>query len=54
MPDEDGEVDLTDYKEASLKDLSLDELKELAKEKNVKNAGKKTKEELIKELEESE
>ena len=25
MPDEDGEVDLSDYKEASLKDLTLDE-----------------------------
>ena len=53
MPDEDGEVDLTDYKEASLKDLTLEELKDLAKEKNIKNISKKTKEELIKELEET-
>ena len=29
MPDEDGEVDLTEFKEASLKDLTLEELKEL-------------------------
>jgi len=54
MPDEDGEIDLTDYKEASLKDLSLDDLKDLAKEKGLKNISKKTKEELIKELEETE
>ena len=53
MPDEDGEVDLTDYKEASLNDLSLEELKELAKEKNIKNISKKTKGELIEELEET-
>ena len=51
MPDEDGEIDLTDYKEASLVDLSLDELKELAKEKGIKNAAKKTKEVIIDELE---
>ena len=54
MPDEDGEIDQTDYKEASLKDLTLEELKDLAKEKNIKNISKKTKEELIKELEETE
>ena len=29
MPDEDGEVDLTDYKEVSLNDLTLDELSSL-------------------------
>ncbi len=52
MPDEDGEIDLSEYKEKSLNDLSLEELKSLAKEKGVKNLTKKTKEEIIKELEE--
>ena len=54
MPDEDGEIDQTDYKEASLKDLSLSELKDLAKDKGIKNISKKSKDELIKELEDSE
>ena len=51
MPDEDGEVDKSDFEEASLKDLSLNELKELAKEKGIKGYSKMNKEELIKELE---
>ena len=51
MPDEDGEVDKSDFEEASLKDLSLNELKELAKEKKIKGYSKMNKEELIKELE---
>ena len=54
MPDEDGEIDLTDYKEASLEDLTLEELKDLAKEKEIKNVNKKSKEELLKELKETE
>ncbi len=54
MPDEDGEIDETEYKEATLKDLTLEELKDLAKEKNIKSISKKNKEELIKELEETE
>ena len=54
MPDEDGEIDLTDYKEASLSDLTVEELKDLAKEKNIKNASKMTKKELLKELEDNE
>jgi cell division protease FtsH len=54
MPDEDGETDLTDYQEASLKDLTLEDLKDIAKEKGIKNITKKTKEELVKELEETE
>ena len=44
----------TEYKEATLSDLTLDELKDLAREKEIKNISKKTKEELIKELEETE
>ena len=54
MPDEDGEVDLSDYKEASLEDLTLEELKDLAKEKGIKGISKMNKEELIKELEDNE
>ena len=54
MPDEDGEVDLTNYKEASLNDLTLEELKELAKEKNIKNVSKMKKEDLLKALEDNE
>ena len=54
MPDEDGEIDLTEYKEASLDDLTLEELKDIAKEKEIKNISKKTKEELLKELKETE
>ena len=50
MPDEDNEIDGSDFKEASLNDLTLAELKELAKEKGLKNYSKMNKEELIKEL----
>ena len=54
MPDEDGEIDLSDYKEASLSDLTVEELKDLAKEKGIKNISKMNKEELIKALEDNE
>ena len=54
MPDEDGETDLTDYKEATLSDLTVEELKDLAKEKNIKNVSKMKKDELIKSLEDNE
>ena len=50
MPDEDGEIDLTDYKEASLEDLTIEELRDIATEKGIKNANKKSKETLLKEL----
>ena len=50
LPDEDKEIDKSDFKEASLEDLSLKELKDLAKEQKVKNYSKMTKEELLKEL----
>ena len=53
MPDEDGEIDLSDYKEASYEDLTLEELKDLAKEKGVKGLSKMNKEEIIKELEDN-
>lgn len=50
MPDEDNEVDASDFKEASLSDLTLTELKEMAKEKGIKGYSKMTKDEIIKEL----
>ncbi len=50
MPDEDEEKDESDFKELSLEDLTLTELKDLAKEKNIKGYSKMNKEELIKEL----
>ena len=53
MPDEDGEIDLS--KEATnYENMTLQELKEIAKEKNIKNVSKLNKEELIKELEDVE
>ena len=54
MPDEDSEVDLTEFKEVTLSDLSIEDLVDLAKEKGIKNIDDKTKEELISELEEIE
>ena len=51
MPSDDPEIDESDFKEASLKDLTLEELKELASEKKIKGYTKMTKEELIKNLE---
>ncbi len=54
LPDEDGEVDASDIEELSYKDMTLEELKEVAKEKGIKNYSKMTKAELIKELEELE
>ena len=52
MPDEDGEIDQTEYKEASISDLSLDDLRDLAREKGIKNASKMKKKELEKAIEE--
>ena len=52
MPSEDDEIDRSDFKDASLKDLTVDELKELAKEKGIKNYSKMNKQELIDSLEE--
>ena len=49
MPDE---TEISDVKELSLEDLTLTELREMAKEKEIKGYSKMTKEELIKELEE--
>lgn len=52
MPsEEENSVDIGNMDEASLKDLTLAELKEMAKDKGIKGYYKMTKEELIKELE---
>ncbi len=50
LPDEDDEKDFSEFKTASLEDLTLTELKDLAKEKGIKGYSKMNKEELIKEL----
>lgn len=50
MPDEDNEVDKSDFKEASLEDLSLEDLREVAKDKKIKGYTKMEKEELLDEL----
>ena len=42
---------MSDFKEVSYKDMTLEELKELAKEKGIKGYSKMTKEEIINELE---
>ena len=51
MPDDDNEIDASEFKEASLNDLTEEELKDLAKEKGIDGYINMTKEELIKELE---
>mgnify|MGYP004640217077 FL=1 len=50
MPDEDDEKDYSEFKTASLNDLTLSELRDLAKEKGIKGYSKMTKEELLNEL----
>ena len=50
MPEDDGEIDSSGFEEASLSDLSLTELKDLAREKGIKGYSKMNKDELIKEL----
>ena len=52
MPDDDNEVDLGDFKEVTLSDLTLADLKDLAREKKIKGYTKMNKEELLKLLEE--
>lgn len=54
MPDEDGETDISDFKELSYEDLSLDELKNIAREKGIKGVSKLTKKELIDRINEKE
>lgn len=51
LPDDDLETDQSDFKEASLDDLSVTELRELAKEKGISGYSKMNKEELKQKLE---
>lgn len=51
MPDDDKEIDESEFKEASLNDLSLKELQEIAKEKGLEDIDNLTKEELAEKLE---
>ncbi|MEG0025653.1 MAG: ATP-dependent zinc metalloprotease FtsH [Bacilli bacterium] len=51
MPDVDNEIDQSDFKDVSFSDLSLTELKVMAKEKGIKGYSKLNKDEIIKELE---
>lgn len=54
MPDDDNEVDESDFVEASLNDLTVNELKDLAKEKGIDLPSKVTKKDLVDLLENSE
>ncbi len=54
MPDDDTEVDKSDFKEASLDDLTTEELRELAKDKKIKGYAKMEREELLEVLKQEE
>ena len=47
MPDEDGEIDSSDFEDLSFDDLSVEELRELAKERKIKGVSKMEKQEII-------
>lgn len=54
LPDEDGEIDASNFKELSYEDLTLEELKAVAREKGIKGVSKLTKKELIDKINEKE
>ena len=54
MPDDDDEVDKSDFKELSLADLTVEDLKDLAREKGIKGYSKMNKEELLNNLNDNE
>ena len=53
LPDNDGEIDVSDFDELSYEDMKLEELKEIAKEKNIKGYSSMNKEELTETLKNS-
>ena len=53
LPDNDGEIDASDFDELSYEDMKLEELKEIAKEKNIKGYSSMNKDELIDSLKNS-
>ena len=53
LPDNDGEIDASDFDELSYEDMKLEELKEIAKEKNIKGYSSMNKEELTETLKNS-
>ncbi len=53
MPDEDNEIDGSDFKEVSLEDLTTEDLREMAKEKKIKGYTKMQREELLDALQEN-
>ena len=52
LPDEDTETDMSDFIELSYNDMTLEELKELAREKGIKGYSSMNKQELIDSLNE--
>ena len=52
MPDEDNEIDESEFKDISLQDLNMEELKDVAREKGIKGVSKMTREEIEKKINE--
>ena len=52
MPDEDNEIDESEFKDISLQDLNMEELKDVARGKGIKGVSKMTREEIEKKINE--